>query len=384
MIQLSSIRYFSEKGLLTVAENLDMITAHSTQHTAHSTSCPLISIIVPVYNVEQYLVRCIDSILHQTYTNLEVILVDDGSTDNCPSICDSYSIKDERIKVIHKQNGGLSSARNVGLDAANGEYIGFIDSDDFILPEMYEVLFRLIKDSNADIGLCSFQRVDEEGNPLHGDDDIFEPEVLSGGEALTAFMTKQWRYVIVWNKLYEASIFLNIRFPEGRLHEDEFVVHHVLNKCRRIASTSTAMYMYTQRSNSIMGKIKDEAFTPKRCDDVLSALLDKYRFFCSIGRKDLADISAVQTYSFLNGMLGHISYLKNMKLFNRYIFISVGLIFRSAGIKAKLRPIKLFASMMINIARSFWHLGKKWGGEVGQRSAEFFPQITETQVHHKG
>lgn len=121
----------------------------------------LISVIVPVYNVEKYLSKCIDSILAQTYKNLEIILVDDGSPDNCPKICDEYAKKDNRIKVIHKENGGLSAARNVALDIAKGEYIGFVDSDDFIAEDMYEVLYNLAEKYNAEISSVSFYKVIE-------------------------------------------------------------------------------------------------------------------------------------------------------------------------------------------------------------------------------
>ena len=125
---------------------------------------PLISVIVPIYKVEEYLYKCVKSILAQTYTNLEIILVDDGSPDNCPAICDEFAAKDSRVTVVHKKNGGVSSARNVGLDTATGEYIGFVDGDDYIEPTMYETLYKYIVDNNTDVSVINCRIVDELGN----------------------------------------------------------------------------------------------------------------------------------------------------------------------------------------------------------------------------
>ena len=143
---------------------------------------PLISVIVPIYNVEQYLENCINSILNQTYRNLEVILVDDGSPDNCGGICDLYSDKDPRIKVIHKQNGGLSDARNKGLDAATGEYLAFVDSDDTILPEMIDKLYQRIVIDQSDLAFCGYQQVNQKGDVLS--EVYLEDNLLSGFDAL--------------------------------------------------------------------------------------------------------------------------------------------------------------------------------------------------------
>ncbi len=138
---------------------------------------PLLSIIVPVYKVENYLPKCIDSILAQTFTDFELILVDDGSPDDCPALCDAAAEKDARVRVIHQKNGGLSAARNAGLDAARGAWIGFVDSDDYIAPEMYEVLYQAVQSTGADLALCDYAEVDEAGTPC--------PQMhvsLSGGE----------------------------------------------------------------------------------------------------------------------------------------------------------------------------------------------------------
>ena len=346
------------------AYNSSQLTAHSSQLTAHSSSCPLISVIVPVYNVERYLVQCVDSIINQTYKKLEIILVDDGSTDNSSKICDSYIQKDNRIRVIHKQNGGLSSARNAGLDIASGEYIAFVDSDDYILPEMYEVLFRLIDENNADMGACSWQRVNEAGTPLLKQDTSPENEILSGDEVLSIGMTRGLTYVLAWNKLYKASIFDDLRFPEGRLHEDEFTAHHILSKCTRTVSTSAVMYMYTCRSDSIMGT-PDETFIAKRIEDVVYAFQDRYNFFCSMGRKDLAGMAATSSHKVLYNMLPRISYMKNFRMCNKAVGFTIGACLKSGGVKNKLRTIKLLLIIAKNILRDCLRAAKRFAGKIG-------------------
>ena len=160
---------------------------------------PLISIIVPVYDVEPYLRKCIDSILIQSYRDLEIILVDDGSPDNCGAICDEYAEKDKRIKVIHKKNGGLSDARNAGLDIATGEYIGFVDSDDWVMPDMYEYLYKAVKEYDADMSVCGYY--DYWGKTISGRycQDI---QVYKGQEGIKALLDLKFGNY-VWNKLYK-------------------------------------------------------------------------------------------------------------------------------------------------------------------------------------
>lgn len=142
---------------------------------------PLLSIIVPVYDVERYLPKCMDSILAQTFTDFELILVDDGSPDNCPALCDAAAAKDARIRVIHQKNGGLSAARNAGLDAARGAWIGFVDSDDYIAPEMYEALYHAVQSTGADLALCDYAEVDETGAPCQSMHIRLEKRTLPGG-----------------------------------------------------------------------------------------------------------------------------------------------------------------------------------------------------------
>lgn len=220
----------------------------------------LITIIVPVYKVEQYLENCIDSIIRQTYKKLEIILVDDGSPDRCPYICDEYARKDNRIRVIHKANGGLSDARNAGLDAATGEYIAFVDSDDCIHDNMIERLYRALAESNADISMCGFIYVNEEYQSILNlnRESPIKDEILSREQVINKlFEYKYWYYFFVWNKLYKRRLFDNIRFPYGRLCEDSYIAHHLFGQCEKVVSISDTLYYYLQRSNSIMGYFYD-------------------------------------------------------------------------------------------------------------------------------
>ncbi|MBV4417258.1 glycosyltransferase [Clostridium tyrobutyricum] len=217
---------------------------------------PKITVIVPIYNVEKYLHKCIQSIINQTYPHLEIILVDDGSPDNCGSICDDYSLKDDRIKVIHKENGGLSDARDVGLDNATGDYVSFIDSDDYISKEFYEVLINLIIKYNADIAQCEFLEIYEDYTynevKIYIDQNI---NILNNIEALNNLFNENYvNTVVVWNKIYKRELFKNIRYPKGKVHEDEYTTYKLLFNAEKVVLTSKKMYYYLQRSNSIMGK----------------------------------------------------------------------------------------------------------------------------------
>ena len=218
----------------------------------------LISVIVPVYKVEKYLKKCVDSIINQTYRNLEIILVDDGSPDSCPQMCDEYLKIDSRIKVIHQENGGLSAARNAGIRISNGEYIGFVDSDDYIVPTMYEILFNNIVEKNSDLAICNYKFVDEDGLPIHQQTESpINDEILTGYETLEKLNENGWWYYITaWNKLYKRNIFDKIKFPEGKLHEDVFVAHEIFARCEKVVTMQEILYLYVQRQDSIMSGLK--------------------------------------------------------------------------------------------------------------------------------
>ena len=208
-----------------------------------------ISVIVPVYNVEQYLERCVDSIINQTYKNLEIILVNDGSTDNSGQLCDELARKDDRIRVVHKKNGGLSDARNVGIYEAKAELIGFIDSDDYIDEDMYEVLMNNLKDANADLSMCGHYDVyNNVPEAQVADKKIWE---LSPQEAIKMVMEAKILSVTAVNKLYKKSLFSELKFEIGKIAEDAFIMIKLLDKCNKIVATNEKKYYYVHRENSI-------------------------------------------------------------------------------------------------------------------------------------
>ena len=196
---------------------------------------PFLSIILPIYNVEKYLDRCMKSILKQSFKDYEIILVDDGSPDRCGDICDEYAKKDKRIKVIHKENGGLSDARNSGLDVATGKFVAFIDSDDFIHKDMYMILYNAIIDSKSDISQCKFKyffKEDELNKNIINDGNY---KIYNNIDAIEEVIENKNLNANVWNKLYKKELFNDIRFPKGKIHEDEFVTYKVFYKASSIS-----------------------------------------------------------------------------------------------------------------------------------------------------
>lgn len=224
---------------------------------------PLISVIVPVYKVEKYLDRCVQSIVDQTYRNLQIILVDDGSPDKCPAMCDAWASKDSRIKVIHKANGGLSDARNAGMAVATGLYMSFVDSDDYIAPEMYRLLYDRLTADGSDIAACSVEMVFEDGSPSRM---LTQPGacVLSRDEAMEAVVRETWLKQPVWYKLYKTALIQDIPFPVGKYHEDVFWTWQAVAQAQQVSVFDTPCYFYLQRSGSIMG----EHYSLKRLDAV--------------------------------------------------------------------------------------------------------------------
>lgn len=247
----------------------------------------LISIIVPIYNVEQYLDRCIESICAQSYKNLEIILVDDGSLDHCPEICDIWARKDSRICVIHKQNGGLSDARNVGITCAKGEYIAFVDSDDWIEKDLYQKMWSQLHKNNAQIAACKIVKVSEtysEEQKIYSKQKIFTCK-----EALQTLLKGQDFCAVAWNKLYRREVIGDIRFPVGRLHEDEFFTYRVMANAAKLVLVPEAKYYYRQRMGSIMNK-----WTVKHLD-ALDAFHERM-FFLKVRYPDLYDMDKFSFY----------------------------------------------------------------------------------------
>ena len=231
----------------------------------------LISIIIPVYKVEKYLEKCIQSVINQTYENLQIILVDDGSPDNCGKICDDYAKKDHRIEVIHKSNGGLSDARNKGLEIAKGEYIGFVDSDDYIEADMYEVLYNLLKQYNADVSICNFYTVSQGKISIkNADNGINEYNRI---EILKEILLDKNIQSYAWNKLYKKELFDEIKYPIGKKYEDIGTTFYLLEKCNKVVVTGKSEYYYINRQDSIVNNVTESTIT-----DYIELIIQRYDY----------------------------------------------------------------------------------------------------------
>ena len=219
-----------------------------------STKNDLVSIIVPVYNVEKYLRQCIESLINQTYKNIEIILVDDGSTDNSGKICDEYAKNDIRIKAIHQPNKGVSAARNNGLEHATGKYITFVDSDDYIDEKYIEKLYYAITENEADISICNFKLIFD--NIKEKDSDIVQPtlnkEKISNKEAVKFLFNPKSFGNYPWNKMYKADLFKDIRYPQGAVMEDLGTTYKLFFKSKNVAIINEKLYYYVQRKGSIL------------------------------------------------------------------------------------------------------------------------------------
>ncbi len=262
---------------------------------------PLISVIVPIYKVEDYLDRCVDSIVNQTYKNLEIILVDDGSPDKCPEMCDEWAKKDNRIVVIHKENGGQAEARNFGIEKATGEYIGFVDSDDLISPIMFSSMIRLAVENNADIVGCGNILFDDNKAPdfkQYGIDD--ELTVFNQKEAVEDLLTEMHFKSTVWNLLSKSSIAQSVTFDVGKIHEDILWPFRVFLKSQTIVYTNECYYGYYQRAGSTMNR----KYTEKRFD-ALDALEERANIIKGV----LPELYPIATRAFLGGCMYHYQFL---------------------------------------------------------------------------
>lgn len=210
----------------------------------------LISVIVPVYQVEDYLKRCVDSITKQTYENLEIILVDDGSPDRCGEMCEAYAKQDSRIRVLHQKNGGLSAARNAGIEAANGSFLAFVDSDDFIAGDFIEALYKALISTNSDISQCKYEYVT--GDLITKAKEPGKIRILSGKQMLVEMYDYEGAYnVVAWNKLYKRSLFQKIRYPNGKIHEDEATSYRLFYEAEKVAFLDRYLYGYFTSPSSI-------------------------------------------------------------------------------------------------------------------------------------
>ena len=253
---------------------------------------PLISIIVPIYNVEKYLSRCLDSILAQTFTDFEIIAIDDGSPDNCGKILDEYSQKDKRIKVIHKENGGVSSARNAGLDEAMGEYIGFVDPDDYISCDMYEHLYNEAKLGDYDIVQCNNYFVDNRGNEKRFLDHIKNTEYTDTDDMICAFFDNNIR-CCAWNKIIRREVVEGVRFlPELRIAEDTLFVHDCLKKAKSLKITDKYCYYYVVSNSSVIhSKINEKLFDNLKVLDILYEIYKNNEYVLKSFQKHSAELT---------------------------------------------------------------------------------------------
>lgn len=252
-----------------------------------------ISVIVPVYNVEQYLGRCVDSLVNQTYSDLEIILVDDGSKDNSGHLCDTYAKKDARIKVVHQANQGLSGARNTGLDNATGSYIFFLDSDDYLEENAFELMLNNMHRWNADIVACGIQNV-YDNSSLNNRFTSDKPGVWSGRDSVIQMMRTNNICTVAWNKLYKASLWQDIRFTVGILHEDEDVTYKPLYMAKIVSFIPDCLYDYYQRDGSLV-HLKQEL----RYKDYLNAIEKRILYFEDNNEKELIEHSFLTLLDYL-------------------------------------------------------------------------------------
>lgn len=225
-------------------------------HTDGAAALPLISLIVPVYNVREYLEKCLQSVCGQTYQNLEILLIDDGSTDGSGELCDTYARSDARIRVVHQANGGLSAARNTGLAMARGDYFGFVDSDDWIDPDMYECLYRLLAEHMADISICShYVEKPSKTRCRHASGRL---TVFSRDEAVRTLVKDRRIKNYMWNKLFRRSLFEDITFPVNKIYEDIATSYRLFCKARSVVVQDTPKYHYRRRNGSLThGRLYD-------------------------------------------------------------------------------------------------------------------------------
>lgn len=248
----------------------------------------LVSIVIPVYKVEEYLERCIASTVGQTYQNIEIILIDDGSPDRCPEICDAWARKDSRITVVHQANGGVSSARNAGLKISSGSYVLQLDSDDYIAPNTVATLVSVAKESNADVVICDYLKGSNEDYKFK-DEYPDTVELIDGKEAISRIYIDNHnalKYAAPWSKLCKRRLYDSILYPDGKIFEDIYTTHKILYFSERIAVLKMPLFYYYQRPNSIM----NESFNLQKLD-YLQALVERTEFFAIHGLSELESIA---------------------------------------------------------------------------------------------
>jgi len=247
---------------------------------------PLISVIIPIYKAEKYIEKCVRCVMGQTYKNLEIILVEDGSPDGSGAICDTLAAEDARIRVIHKENGGAATARNAGLDIMNGEYVAFVDADDYMEDCYIETLYYTLTEKKAQVSICGFHTIDENGNPvtidnLHaktGAETANEKQpikVFSGNDIILQDLQGHWEHVAPWGKLYQADLFEGVRYPSWPAFEDEHVFIQVFDKVDVAAAGEEELYYYVQHAGSLM----NTAYNEKRHSTILKMWRERIAYY---------------------------------------------------------------------------------------------------------
>lgn len=323
---------------------------------------PLISVIIPVYNVEKYLTRCLESVITQTYSNLEIILVDDGSTDGSGKVCDRYQEKDSRIKVVHKKNGGVSDARNEGIKVAAGKYITFVDSDDYVSDDYVSCLFAMISEERADIAVGTYVVVnDREQNQFLTAPKQRYNKTFSGIEAINNSWYKKEITNSTWAKLYKKELFLQVEYQKGKVYEDLGTTYKLLYKAKKVVYADYRIYYYVQREGSIMHssskkriedrfEISDEIidWATKNCRECLPASksinlysavqgladIDKENYSISLWNKSINRI-----VEFRKDVLKDIQAPKKMRLLALLCFINPRILKELLGIYRKVKNV---------------------------------------------
>lgn len=301
---------------------------------------PLVSVIVPVYSVERSLGRCMHSLVGQTYRHLEIILVDDGSPDDCPRLCDAWAGQDDRIRVIHKPNGGLSDARNAGLDAMRGDFVAFVDSDDYVEPDYVNRLYAGVSD--ADMSMCSIICEDSNGKAWQGNEPITDERIAVSSEEYLRRALLDWRLVVAWNKLYAASIWNQLRFPVGCIHEDEYVLHQVVDRCKSINVLPDELYHYVSTDSSIT----HSGFSIRNLDR-LEALVRRLEYCVS---KNYQQCAALTFSKFIEDL----DFASGLDWSDRKIHARLGEIF------GQLRRVPLSAGLFLSSKRRMQFFGLRF------------------------
>ena len=315
---------------------------------------PLLSVIIPVYNTEKYLNECIQSVVNQTYANLEIILINDGSTDNSPAICDEWAKKDSRIRVIHKENGGAGDSRNAALDTVKSPLIGIVDSDDYILPDMYEKLYNAMIENDADLSICTLSLVDINDNVYPYKSAFSQSlKLISRDEAFNIY-NDALEYDVLWTKLYKSEIFNDIRLLDN-LHEDTAIIHRVIGKCNKIVLLNQALYIHLLNNSGITNILYQAKFNLREFQDRKFIAQDRYNYFMSINRPDLASESWRAAHYALAYILKRVNYFEYKHEISPFLGETICGLIKSCKFKYWIRALNLVRLFFCSIFRPYLH-----------------------------